>query len=138
MENLFVPYELAVKLKELGYDESSISGYMEHNGEITLVTKLKDQYPISNTIGFGRYNYQNKKIVKAPLWQQAFDWFRAKKGTFGFVGMLDYGKFCFQIERELTYEIKYDTYEEARFECLKYMIERLEQFKKNLDKLKEL
>lgn len=58
MEKEFVPYELAVKLKAFGFDEPCFGAY--HN------QKLID-------IG-SEYSYD----VKAPLFQQAFRWFREK------------------------------------------------------------
>lgn len=66
METQFVPYELAVKLKELGFEGSSLA-YYESNGEMFADLKV----------------YHSKYIVKgtaclAPLWQQAFDFILSK------------------------------------------------------------
>ena len=52
MEKDFVPYEEVLALKELGFDEPSISGY---------------SYPNSD-----------KLLSQAILYQQAFRWFREK------------------------------------------------------------
>lgn len=109
MEKEFVPYELALKLKELGFDEECLK-YFDEKGEfvkrITQVAKLK-----------------------APLWQQAFDWFRE---TYELIYVIDYyDKFMW------TYDIlnikgntqggnnkeNYNTYEEARLKCLEKLIE---------------
>lgn len=137
----FVPYELAVKLKELGFSESTFA-YYENNGEMFT--------------GLGVYH--SKYIVKgtnacvAPLWQQAFDWFRNYHNavcSFNWhtKGSLIDGEFVFKEERttrkELinwSYEIDYfgskferplsdalewgfETYEQARLACLEKLIE---------------
>ncbi len=72
MENQFVTYEIAKKLKELGFnewclniyqdgEELDVSGYYGFNNPVRN-EKLKDDYPA------------------APLWQQVIDWFRMKHG----------------------------------------------------------
>ena len=57
MEKEFVPYELAVKLKALGFDKPCIRYYVE------------DGYLSNLTI---------QHACDAPLFQQAFSWFREK------------------------------------------------------------
>ncbi len=74
----FVTYELSLKLKELGFDTSCIA-YYDENGVL---------YPMAcvygpDTMHFGsfipKYQYPaNDKLIAAPLWQQAFDFFREK------------------------------------------------------------
>ena len=68
METQFVPYDLALKLKELGFDELCFGWWSYING---------------NTASFYSYNCNNTDLVHlntfpknctAPLWQQAFDW----------------------------------------------------------------
>jgi hypothetical protein len=74
MEEEFVPYELALKLKEKGFDETCIA-YYNKNGVF---------YAMGSITGFQRSFFGgfvpnlNKKLTAAPLWQQAFDWFREK------------------------------------------------------------
>jgi hypothetical protein len=58
MEKEFVTYEIALKLKELGFEEECLA-YFEDK-ELTL----------------GRLSSVGKKrYLIAPLWQQAIDWF---------------------------------------------------------------
>ncbi len=61
MEKLFVPYDLAVALKELGFDDECLKHWV-HYGDYNY--SLVTPKPNSN------YDY-----ISAPLWQQAFDWF---------------------------------------------------------------
>jgi hypothetical protein len=66
MKEQFVTYEIAFKLKELGFD----GGYM-------AVYLSKDNFKIE----YGLLNYPKElfgDIIKAPLWQQVIDWFREK------------------------------------------------------------
>jgi len=62
----FIPYEQALALKELGFDEKCFMTYYQpDNDKLQLVEFDEDE-----TIG-GYY-------TKAPLYQQAFRWFREK------------------------------------------------------------
>jgi len=69
MEKEFIPYEEALALKELGFDGEVLGYYIDanvHGTKHKLVTKVIED----NT-----YFYNN---LKAPLYQQAFDWFRSE------------------------------------------------------------
>lgn len=62
MEKEFVTYEIALKLKELGFDE-----------EVCGIYRGSRLYPI---LGFERVNSIKYSVIAAPLWQQVIDWFR--------------------------------------------------------------
>ena len=62
MEKEFVTYEIALKLKELGFDE-----------EVCGIYRGSRLYPI---LGFERVNSIKNSVIAAPLWQQVIDWFR--------------------------------------------------------------
>lgn len=62
MKHLFVPYEIALKLKELGFDETCLAIY-HRNGDISF----------SKTIAHNEYYGQE---CMAPLYQQVVDWLR--------------------------------------------------------------
>lgn len=138
MEKEFVPCELAVKLKELGFDEKCFA-YFEMNGKF---------HPMGNIltpdgIYFGEFdpNYQYKPdltpLIAAPLWQQIFDWFREKHNVHSYINLTN-------IQGELTYHVNicsvdkhevglsrvvlcnlfdFKTYEEAKEVCLEKLIE---------------
>ena len=61
MENLFIPYELAVKLKDKGFDEHCLA-YYKLDGEFNLGGTYK--------------NSEHGTSISAPLYQQVIDWFR--------------------------------------------------------------
>jgi hypothetical protein len=66
MKTEFIPYEESVALKELGFDESCF-GYYNHNGSHFFKHKPKTD---------------DKNLTKAPLYQQAFRWFRDVHGLY--------------------------------------------------------
>lgn len=73
MEKLFVPYELAVKLKEKGFDEKCI-GYIMPTGK----TWLFELMPLDKNCL--ELNPKYAGGILSPLYQQVVDWFREKQG----------------------------------------------------------
>lgn len=124
MEEEFVPYELALELKELGFDEPCIQFYYKSG---TLNNSVA-------TYGFKNWNFDNGHL-NAPLYQQVFDWFRrvydyeyriVKAGETYFYEIDNTKPFFERLEGELLDMQSgwiYKTYEEARLECLKKLIE---------------
>jgi hypothetical protein len=118
MEKEFIPYEQALALKELGFDEKCISVYL---------TSTKKFYPIYRPY---TNNEQTDEILR-PLYQQAFSWFREKYGLYHSIGLdnsLENDVNCdYQIinHSQTISELKTDfkSYEEAELECLKKLIE---------------
>lgn len=119
MEKEFIPYELAVKLKELGFNEPSFGYWLAPND-----TFLKEDL-ILNLIE-GKNNKENGCF--APLWQQAFDWVREQYGIKHYIYeilddrwvFVNWGKSISKCKLSETY---HTNYEEARLECLKKLIE---------------
>ena len=119
MKNEFAPYELALRMKSLGFDEPCFGHYS--NGELV--------YSSHTNNNMQRFRYS------APLYQQAFRWFREKYNLICRVSVTSYG--CTLDEQEFycvitskygtaSYEI-FNTYEEAELDCLKKLIEIVEQ-----------
>ena len=120
MKNEFIPYEQSLELKELGFDEPCIAFYEPGNKQVQVVGVEQ------------RYN--NPELLRmedfcAPLYQQAFRWFREKHGL---VGIIKFGTndFTYNVYNEdgmglLTKEsLNFNsTYEEAELACLKKLIE---------------
>ena len=119
-ENEFIPYEHALALKELGFDKHCFWYYvLETNGDY----KLYDKCEVKTYFTY----------IEAPLYQQAFRWFREKYDLDSFVkhlykskikvgyyfGMDEYKGIDFQMYLDDYYK----TYEEAELECLKKLIE---------------
>jgi hypothetical protein len=111
MEKEFIPYEQALALKELGFDEPCVSYFVNKN-------HLKIPHFVYET---------NAKLKKywclAPLYQQAFRWFREKYGIFS-------STWCFETEQKFFIEFGFgihkfeiDNEGEVELECLKKIIE---------------
>ena len=113
----FIPYGQALELKELGFDEECLSYYEGESFSYHLATMTSgDDY-----------------IIPAPLYQQAFRWFRDKKLCDGSVcrhGEAD-GSYSYRwdivheygVYEERHFKLGYKTYEEAELACLKKLIE---------------
>lgn len=68
MEKEFVTYDIAIKLKELGFNENCFGYYKNNN---TLIW-------FAGNIGVDHWNLPDIDDIPAPLWQQVIDWFRIK------------------------------------------------------------
>lgn len=123
MEKEFIPYELAVKLKELGFNEKCFGWWSYING--TAASFYGYHCNNSELIELNSFN----KNCTAPTWQQAFDWFR-DKGYGAFVETwINGGVKKFRGRNNyvpLFITDVFDTYELARLECLKKLIELVE------------
>jgi len=121
MKNEFVPYKEALALKELGFDYCCFCSY---NSEGKLAGNYGTYYKIHLS-----------EVTIAPLFQQAFRWFREKYNLFSNISPKinypdDYisGQ-AFHIEildsysKELGYDDGVYSYEEAQDACLRKLIE---------------
>ena len=129
MNKEFIPYEQALELKELGFD-SVCFGFYNPRHEIGDL-RANPLYEHSGGC-FDNYN-RTDYLVSAPLYQQAFRWFREKhnlKGGILYIGGLKpettwwdiYVVGHYNIEYN-EMEMKYQPYEEAELACLKKLIE---------------
>lgn len=97
MNDEFIPYDLAVDLKDLGFDEQCLASYsnkgefkdpFDYNAEITdgYVTNssLRDPKNFNaHTNPMLLKMYLDNPFVAAPLYQQAFKWLFKKRGVKG-------------------------------------------------------
>ena len=116
MEKEFVKYEQALALKELGFDEPCF-GYYRNYGTNKFYIEFIHRLP------------ERFRSTKAPLYQQAFRWFREKhKLQAEILWRGDMGCFCYKTGKfkPRSYEFSkddYKTYEEAEQACLDKLIE---------------
>ena len=68
MEKQFVPYEIALKLKQLGFDDPCLA-YFSND-------KYHDLHHNCENVMEGNFVINNYNELKAPLWQQVIDWLR--------------------------------------------------------------
>jgi len=70
MKKQFVTHEIALKLKELGFDEKCFGYYGNKYGEVELFSEFVLDH--SKNI----FYTQSRTETSAPLWQQVIDFFR--------------------------------------------------------------
>jgi hypothetical protein len=142
MKNEFVKYEQALSLKELGFDEECIASYdnegdfkdpFEYNSEETdgYVTNssLKDpkNFNASSNLALLK-DYLDNPFTAAPLYQQAFKFFREKYDILSYIEASPNNTFDYVTVSDDFEEKDYDdgpfkTYEEAEQSCLNKLIE---------------
>ena len=121
MEKEFIPYELALALKKLGFDEPCWGYYNVNEG-----------YSIGYAFCYSDRESQPEIGCSAPLYQQAFRWFREKYNIIPNIHSIytdeTHTKIMFwfwfgNYEDDSDEEVFYGTYEETELECLKKLIE---------------
>jgi hypothetical protein len=123
MEKEFIPYEQALELKKLGFDEHCNTCY--------------DKLQMVSSYGKDVFDYKNYNtsgyVVSRPTFSQAFRWFRENKLSDCYVyryqertdGSINYGYSIlnnFGIEETRFIKENYTSYEEAELACLKHLI----------------
>ena len=128
MTKEFIPYEQALELKELGFDEPCLT-LITPNGTLESID-MEDWEKVSGTIS-------------APLYQQVFRWFREKHNIIAYTKIyiirdgVDEYHYEIKIDKirlhmENPYSINtFKTYEEAELACLIKLIELVKQNKKD-------
>ena len=138
MNKEFIPYEQALELKELGFNDLCLFYYGDNEA-----LRIYHQSEIE------------EDLIGAPLYQQAFRWFREKYDLFGCIDLqacnpshwfiridkIDINDYLYHSEDE---NIQYNTYEEAELACLTKLIKLIletkggEVFSKNSDIIIEI
>ena len=134
MEKEFVSYKTALALKELGFDEPCF-GYYDTVAVsyLTYPSAINKNSDIENSLSISK---QDKNVrCSAPLYQQAFRWFREKHGLIGqpiplsisYPGKVThYGWSIVSNQNTNDWENEDDgfkTYEESESACLDKLIE---------------
>ena len=114
----FAPYEEALALKELGFDQPCFGYFI-----------LGQLFVTSDTV----YNSLCIPVCKAPTYSQAFRWFREKHNLrcqINYIGGLinkttwwDISVIGHYNTDPKEWEMKYQPYEEAELACLRKLIE---------------
>jgi hypothetical protein len=126
----FIPYDQALELKELGFNEPCFGWFRS-----TLIPSNFTEYFLETEFGMNESpsDWVNSnfldKACSAPLYQQAFRWFREKRGLYGYPFSQSSQTniwFKYFIQQEWKDQItsdSFNTHEEAELECLKKLIE---------------
>ena len=141
----FIPYEQALALKELGFDEPCFVYWVYDGVEITYSTS-------HNKSGWSIIGFKNSQMLKkaglctSPTFSQAFRWFREKHNLMFQIFYLRNGNYAVLIHRttpeymDLIDQVNPSSgcvdevvdcysYEEAELECLLKLIEIVKQQK---------
>jgi len=114
MKNEFIPYEQAIALKELGFHEPCFAWY---NRRQALLSSIVYGFEEDNFL-YTQDDMDEDQYI-APLYQQAFRWFREKHGLRHFIEY-DNGHYNAVVQSSLVYHC--DTHEEAELACLNRLI----------------
>ena len=119
----FVPYELALELKQLGFDEPCFASI----DQTDFIHIKGTEYPIRGAMIYD--------TIDCPTYSQAFRWFRDKhqlihhmywvyKKMYDGVDWIFHIKGINMINNNVVPhdETRFETYEEAELECLKKLI----------------
>lgn len=92
MNKQFVTYEIALKLKELGFNEKCLASYYTDDERNYGKGDIYDcRRKLSSSIDFDPFkeefdnfyiNSNETYYVSAPLWQQVIDWFKEKHNMY--------------------------------------------------------
>lgn len=129
MEKQFVTYEIALKLKELGFNEPCIAKYCRYNpsDDIKLFPQSQNFFKGDGFEYCKNNEYKKEEKTAAPLWQQCLDWLREKhrieielpKHQLGYLVHI-YKDLC--LEYQGDYYIKYyKTREVAILKCIELL-----------------
>ena len=126
MNKEFVPYEEALALRELGFNEPCLGYYnKETNWHLCWSSNSVEPYNHNDPKYYGN--------ISAPLYQQAFRWFREKHKLYHTINMFgdwDKPQYSYLVSGRTMnnpahmwhFEDK-DSHEEAELACLKKLIE---------------
>ena len=139
MDKEFIPYEQALELRELGFDEPCFGWYQDNT--------LRLDINANQTIKFHEHLGRFKGCFLAPTYSQAFRWFREKHSWQHSIDPtsdqhsfeLGYNYWIWNNKTGEEYHTmpknrptgdwEYETYEEAELSCLEKLIEVVEQIK---------
>ena len=134
MEKEFVTYELALRMKQLGFDEPCLAVYRGGSlyGSGTSVNRYYSQgdWQLEKNSNYGG---NIKQWVSVPTFSQAFRWFREIKEVeyqITYAGAKGrYNAFVEDYFYDNNGDLKEFTYEEAELACLEKLIEIVENQK---------
>lgn len=118
----FIPYEEALALKTLGFDEDHLGVY----------GKLSDEHALHKMIGYKFDAVDDIHFIKAPLYQQAFKFFREKYTLHPLIDQTQADYRCSIVKRPRVYHHingVFDTCQEAELACIRKLIEIANQSK---------
>ena len=121
MNKEFIPHEQALSLKELGFDLPCIAIWWNFDNSFSY-----SYDEIAEDMDIGDHN-KNDVCISAPLYQQAFRFFREKyklhNGIYPYYDEYEFQIKDFNLPKNTPINGGIMSYEEAELECLKKLIE---------------
>ncbi len=130
MKKEFVPYQLALRMKRIGFDEPCLGGYYMHSEKFSILDNNKGYSNGLSTSGLA----DKSKVVLAPTYSQAFRWFRETYGLHHVIHQLNFKKgtdeeYLAEVDKKDGFSY-FRTYEECEYYCLEKLIEVVEEKQK--------
>lgn len=126
LQDIFVPYELAKGLRELGFDDNCLGGYNSNKG----VDLSKGNLWNNETLNLINEATTSNLECLIPTWEQAFKFFRDKYKLDSYIDSLllttkgvCYDYIIYQDDKDESDDgRRFMKYEQAREKCLKHLI----------------
>jgi hypothetical protein len=114
MNKEFVPPKQSLELKELGFDEPCLGFYYKLNDDLLLEIPVISYKENKNSIIDETFDNKSECIT-APLYQQAFSFFREKYNLYAELYTANMGaiEYCFQIRDLYSEKYIYDNFQGA-------------------------
>ena len=127
MKNEFIPYEEALAMKELGFDEPCVGIYHD-NGQKGAFTFGMFQFPKRNSqVNTVSGTFIGEQGCYAPTFSQAFRWFREEHNIDCHIEKDRKNRYWFYITVNTlinkSSKFCYHRYEKAELACLRKLIE---------------
>lgn len=124
----FVPYQEALELKELGFDEPCLCTYHNDGRLSRNPSTHMDDTPIDEEPYTWKNSLIHPTICTAPTFSQAFRWFREKYKLHSTITSISQESWQWHITKPnqslgKSYDEDFYTYEEAELACLKKLIQ---------------
>jgi hypothetical protein len=121
MNDNFVPYIESLELRKIGFDEDCFGCYNPKISGASLLLYKSENFK----------NSEESIAVTAPLWQQAFRWFREKHNLHGEIVYRDFNLkdnnkpyYVFIINKKYSpFKDSFETYDDAQLACLQELIQ---------------
>ena len=127
MNKEFIPYEQALKIKELGFDEKCLTSYA-NDKDLMSVWNVDTQFECATIMKdepdkayIFNSNFKDSNWCSAPLYKQAFRFFREKYDFTYSIGKTNIAVVHYGITTQLLQNN--DSYEAAELAAIKWFID---------------
>jgi hypothetical protein len=124
MNKLFIPYEQSLDMKSIGFDEPCVAFYKDNWLSGCKYPDEDSQFDLCTNTQMKEYK-NSDKYYSAPLYQQAFSFFREK---YRLDSAVLENRYVIETKEDLpNWYYGFKTYEESELACLNKLIEIVKQ-----------